>query len=162
MLVVCRMDDERLRAIVAAVEAAARDGEFCKECGFMTAIGCHRASMTFGLETAVLSTFHEAYVAEYQRSMRLGERLNRMVVDALTPRVLAAPGAAAIDPAWILRSLQGEQAKVWPSDAELEEEPCNATTLELKGAWINDASGQVWFNAAKASRSLLIQRDGRA
>lgn len=146
-----RVVDEIARSVAA--------GEFWWEVGIVTARGCHRVSMTFAAPPLVVRTFLLAYTATYQASVSLGEAFNRAIVDVLHDKVMAACAGMA-EPATVELSLAGEQAKVWVSDAEIERDASTATTIEIKGAWINDLTGEIWINPGKISRGKILSRDG--
>ncbi|MDP9932533.1 hypothetical protein [Variovorax paradoxus] len=150
--------------------------------------GHSRASFVLRVPRHAYDAFFNArvgYRGQYAMSEAQGEKANRELVDALCPKLLpAVDGRADVTFSQVTASLKGAQAKVWIMESEVDDqltaphssirfaewefnEPSGqglrapvGTALEVKGAWVHNASGKEFFNRQKRMRSHNIFRTG--
>jgi hypothetical protein len=107
--------------------------------------GAHRATFRLRVAESVYDAFFNSpvgYRAQYRLAIERGERCNRELINALTPRCLAFADTKApshFPPRLIAASLAGKDAKVWITEADL---------AGLEGAHI---TFQPWLDKAAAA-----------
>jgi hypothetical protein len=147
--------------------------------------GCHRASFKIVVSEETYDAFFNSpagYRGQYALRESAGVAANRNLLNALMPKLLSAAGEDHSEEL-ILLSLNGEQAKVWIVESDVEDQLGNPTTsieystwefnehdsqglrapigtrLEVKGAWVNP-NGEIVENPNKRGRSTNIYRFG--
>jgi hypothetical protein len=149
-------------------------------------LGCNRASFAMRIDSHVYDAFFNSPVgvrAMFAVSPSSGESANRLLVDQITPRLIAFRDPNVPLHPWTAKSLSLHEAKVWIVESEVEdqlsdEQPslvyapweCESvsgeglrapvgTSLEVKGGWI-DSNRVERRNPAKAHRSLALHKTG--
>jgi hypothetical protein len=147
--------------------------------------GYRRAGFRFEVPPFLYDAFFNApggYRAQYAVSAELGVKMNRVLIEAIKPKVVALTRARA-DYREILASIDAESAKVWIDEAEVEAQlfaeapqidyqPWSTapgygvglraplgTRLVLHGGWLNGA-GVEHLAVGKARRNEELHETG--